>query len=162
MTCLKKYATVSMKKLLWILLFLPLIANAAYNRNQARPVNEVVYGEIDTVRYITQQEIAESKANGWETLLGAAIGGLIGNQFGGGTGKEVATAVGAVAGAGIARNRANTQYRVEYKLVELLVKTDDNKLINIIQDVDSSMLFSRGDDVRILYFSDGVRVDLVY
>ncbi|MEF1229848.1 hypothetical protein QTO02_20565, partial [Vibrio fortis] len=75
---------------------------------------------------------------------------------------EVATAIGAVAGAGIARNRANTQYRVEYKLVELLVKTDDNKLINIIQDVDSSMLFSRGDDVRILYFSDGVRVDLVY
>lgn len=151
-----------MKKLLWILLFLPLIANAAYNRNQARPVNEVVYGEIDTVRYITQQEIVESKANGWETLLGAAIGGLIGNQFGGGTGKEVATAVGAVAGAGIARNRANTQYRVEYKLVELLVKTDDNKLVNIIQDVDSSMLFSRGDDVRILYFSDGARVDLAY
>ncbi len=72
---------------------------------EARPVNEVVYGEIDTVRYITQQEIVESKANGWEAAVGAAIGGLIGNQFGGGTGKEVATAVGAVAGAGIARNR---------------------------------------------------------
>ncbi|MFA0232644.1 glycine zipper 2TM domain-containing protein, partial [Vibrio sp. 10N.261.45.A7] len=140
-----------MKKLLWILLVLPMLANAAYNRNEARPVNEVVYGEIDTVRYITQQEIVESKANGWETLLGAAIGGLIGNQFGGGTGKEVATAVGAVAGAGIARNRGNTQYKVEYKLVELLVKTKDNKLVNIIQDVDNSMLFNRGDDVRILY-----------
>ncbi|MEZ8500848.1 glycine zipper 2TM domain-containing protein [Vibrio splendidus] len=136
-----------MKKLLWILLVLPMLANAAYNRNQARPVNEVVYGEIDTVRYITQQEIVESKANGWETLLGAAIGGLIGNQFGGGTGKEVATAVGAVAGAGIARNRGNTQYKVEYKLVELLVKTKDDKLVNIIQDVDNSMLFNRGDDV---------------
>ncbi|OEF92903.1 glycine zipper 2TM domain-containing protein [Vibrio splendidus] len=145
-----------MKKLLWILLVLPMLANAAYSRN------EVVYGEIDTVRYITQQEIVESKANGWETLLGAAIGGLIGNQFGGGTGKEVATAVGAVAGAGIARNRGNTQYKVEYKLVELLVKTKDDKLVNIIQDVDNSMLFNRGDDVRILYFSDGVRVDIAY
>ena len=152
----------TMKQLLWILLVLPMLANAAYNRNQARPVNEVVYGEIDTVPYITQQEIVESKASGWETLLGAAIGGLIGNQFGGGTGKEVATAVGAVAGAGIARNRGNSQYRVEYKLVELLVKTKDDKLVNIIQDVDSTMLFNRGDDVRILYFSDGVRVDLVY
>ena len=141
-----------MKKLLWILLVLPMLANAAYNRNEARPVNEVVYGEIDTVRYITQQEIVESKANGWETLLGAAIGGLIGNQFGGGTGKEVATAVGAVAGAGIARNRGNTQYKVEYKLVELLVKTKDDKLVNIIQDVDNSMLFNRGADVRTLYF----------
>ena len=147
---------------LGIILFLPLVDNAAYERNVAKPVNEVVYGKIDSVRYITQQEVVQSKSNGWKTLLGATIGGLVGNQFGGGTGKEVATAVGAVAGAGIARNRGNTQYKVEYKLVELLVKTKDDKLVNIIQDVDNSMLFNRGDDVRILYFSDGVRVDLVY
>ncbi|MBW3696603.1 glycine zipper 2TM domain-containing protein [Vibrio sp. T187] len=151
-----------MKKLLWILLVLPLFANAAYNRNQARQVNEVVYGKVDSVRYITQQEIVQSQASGWETLLGAAVGGLIGNQFGGGTGKEVATAVGAVAGAGVARNRANTQYKVEYKLVEILIATDNGKLIDVIQDADKHMLFNRGDEVRILYFNDGVRVDLAY
>ncbi|MGF1753712.1 glycine zipper 2TM domain-containing protein [Vibrio makurazakiensis] len=151
-----------MKKLLWILLVLPLFANAAYNRNEARPVNDVVYGKVDSVRYITQQEIVQSQGSGWETLLGAAVGGLVGNQFGGGTGKEVATAVGAVAGAGVARNRANTQYTVEHKLVEILVETDKGKLIDVIQDADGNMLFNRGDDVRILYFSNGVRVDLVY
>ncbi|NOH95273.1 glycine zipper 2TM domain-containing protein [Vibrio sp. 99-70-13A1] len=151
-----------MKNFLWILLVLPMLANAGYSRNQAKQVNEVVYGKVDSVRYITQQEVVQSKSSGWETLLGAAVGGLIGNQFGGGTGKEVATAVGAVAGAGVARNRGNTQYKVEYKLVELLVETDKGKLINIIQDVDSAMLFERGDSVRILYFTDGVRVDLAY
>ncbi|QLE26633.1 glycine zipper 2TM domain-containing protein [Vibrio parahaemolyticus] len=146
----------------WIILFLPLFANAAYQRNVAKPVNEVVYGKIDSVRYITQQEVVQSKSNGWKTLLGATIGGLVGNQFGGGTGKEVATAVGALAGAVVAQNQSNYQYTVEYKLVELLIKVKGDKLINVIQDVDRNMLFSRGDEVRILYFDDGVRVDLAY
>ncbi|MCX8871835.1 glycine zipper 2TM domain-containing protein [Vibrio parahaemolyticus] len=146
----------------WIILFLPLFANAAYQRNVAKPVNEVVYGKIDSVRYITQQEVVQSKSNGWKTLLGATIGGLVGNQFGGGTGKEVATAVGALAGAAVAQNQINYQYTVEYKLVELLIKVKGDKLINVIQDVDKNMLFSRGDEVRILYFDDGVRVDLAY
>ncbi|EIT7137776.1 glycine zipper 2TM domain-containing protein [Vibrio parahaemolyticus] len=146
----------------WIILFLPLFANATYQRNVAKPVNEVVYGKIDSVRYITQQEVVQSKSNGWKTLLGATIGGLVGNQFGGGTGKEVATAVGALAGAAVAQNQSNYQYTVEYKLVELLIKVKGDKLINVIQDVDKNMLFSRGDEVRILYFDDGVRVDLAY
>ncbi|TFH90056.1 MULTISPECIES: glycine zipper 2TM domain-containing protein [Vibrio] len=151
-----------MKKLLWIILVFPLIANAAYQRNTARPVNQVLFGSVDTVRYITQQDIVKSQGSGWETLLGAVVGGVIGNQFGGGTGKEVATAVGAVAGAGVARNHANQEYRIEYKLVEILIKTEDGKLIDVIQDVDSNMLFERGDKVRILYFDDGVRVDKEY
>ncbi|EEZ82029.1 putative outer membrane protein [Vibrio alginolyticus 40B] len=147
---------------LGIILFLPLVANAAYERNVAKPVNEVVYGKIDSVRYITQQEVVQSKSNGWKTLLGATIGGLVGNQFGGGTGREVATAVGALAGAAVAQNQSNYQYTVEYKLVELLIKVKGDKLINVIQDVDKNMLFSRGDEVRILYFDDGVRVDITY
>lgn len=151
-----------MKKLLWIILVFPLIANAAYQRNTARPVNEVVFGTVDTVRYITQQDIVRSQGSGWETLLGAVVGGVVGNQFGGGTGKEVATAVGAVAGAGIARNHANQEYRVEYRLVEILIKTEKGKLIDVIQDIDNNMLFERGDKVRILYFDDGVRVDKEY
>ncbi|MGR5133543.1 glycine zipper 2TM domain-containing protein [Vibrio alfacsensis] len=146
----------------WIILFLPFFANAAYERNVAKPVNDVVYGKVDSVRYITQQEVMQSKNNGWKTLLGATIGGLVGNQFGGGTGKEVATAVGAIAGAAVVQNRSNDLYTVEYKLVELLIKVEGNKLINVIQDVDQNMLFNRGDDVRILYFDDGVRVDIAY
>lgn len=148
-----------MKRWFLILLIFPLFANAVYQRNQARPVNEVVFGQVETVRYISQQDIVHSKANGWETLLGAVVGGLIGNQFGDGHGREVATAIGAVAGAGIARSNANQTYHVQYRLVEILIKTSEGKLIDVIQDVDSQMLFSSGDRVRILYFDDGVRVD---
>ncbi|WP_391089597.1 glycine zipper 2TM domain-containing protein [Vibrio sp. NH-UV-68] len=151
-----------MKKWLWIILVFPLIANAAYERNSARPVNQVVFGQVDTVRYISEQEIIKSRANGWQTLLGAVIGGVIGHQFGGGTGQEVATAVGAVAGAGVARHHGQQEYQLEYQLVELLINSDDGQLIDVIQDVDNKMLFKRGDKVRILYFDNGVRVDKAY
>ncbi|WP_273859090.1 glycine zipper 2TM domain-containing protein [Photobacterium sp. GSS17] len=146
-----------------LLLILPLFAQAGpYQRNEARAVNKVVFGDVDNVRYITQQEVLESHRNGWETLLGGVIGGLIGNQFGGGTGREVATAIGAVTGAGIAHYRQPERHVVEYRLVELLIKTEEGKLVDVIQDVDSDMLFQRGDGVRILYFDNGVRVDKTY
>ncbi len=97
-----------------------------------------------------------------ETLLGGVVGGLIGNQFGGGTGREVATAVGVVAGASIAHTRQPNQKVVDYRLVELLIKAEDGRLIDVIQDADQQMIFLRGDSVRILYFDDGVRVDKVF
>lgn len=62
----------------------------------------------------------------------------------------------------MARHRANQTYKVEYKLVELLIETDSGHLVDVIQDVDPNMLFSRGDKVRILYFDNGVRVDKTY
>lgn len=151
-----------MRKILLILLIIPVFVQAEYQRNQARTVNEVVYGKVDSIRYITEQQIVESKSSGWQTLVSATIGGLIGHQFGGGTGKQVATVVGAVAGAGIAHDRSNQIYRIEHKLVEILIDTDKGELVNVIQDVDSNMLFQRGDSVRILYFDNGVRVDIAY
>ena len=152
-----------MRKALLLLLIWPLVISAApYNRNQARAVNEVVFGQVDSVRYISYQDVVTSQRNGWETLLGGVIGGLVGNQFGDGSGREVATAVGVIAGAGIAHERQPTQHVVDYQLVEILIKVDDGRLIDVIQDVDNTMRFSRGDDVRILYFDDGVRVDKTY
>ncbi|WP_070963663.1 glycine zipper 2TM domain-containing protein [Vibrio sonorensis] len=150
-----------MQKKLWvvILLIFPLFANAAYQRNQARPVNQVVFGQVEAVRYITQEEVIRSEHNGWHTFLGAVVGGLIGHQFGGGSGKQVATASGAIIGAGIAKSSSERDYRVEYQLVELLIRTEKDELINVIQDMDNTMLFKRQDSVRILYFDDGVRVD---
>ncbi|OQK42762.1 outer membrane lipoprotein [Vibrio vulnificus] len=149
-----------MKKWLYCLLFMSFLVHANYERNVAKSVNKVIYGEVESVRYISQQEIMRSQAEGWKTLLGATIGGLVGNQFGGGTGKEVATAIGAVAGAVIVQNQGQSEYRIEYQLVELLIETEKGQLINVIQDVDKNMLFNRADKVRILYFDDGVRVDL--
>lgn len=39
-----------------------------YERNTARPVNQVVFGQVETVRNITQRQILESEHSGWKTL----------------------------------------------------------------------------------------------
>ncbi|AHE49293.1 putative surface antigen [Aeromonas hydrophila 4AK4] len=135
---------------------------APYERNTARPVDQVVFGQVDTVRNITQRQVVESEHTGWKTLGGAVLGGLLGNQFGGGHGREIATAVGALAGAAAVQHYQSGGSVVENKLVELLIRNDQDGLINVIQDYDPAMVFARGDKVRILYFSDGVRVDKTY
>lgn len=135
---------------------------APYERNTARPVDQVVFGQVDTVRNITQRQVVESEHTGWKTLGGAVLGGLLGNQFGGGHGREIATAVGALAGAAAVQHYQSGGSVVENKLVELLIRSDQGGLINVIQDYDPAMVFARGDKVRILYFSDGVRVDKTY
>lgn len=135
---------------------------APYERNTARPVVQVVFGQVDTVRNITQRQVLESEHTGWKTLGGAVLGGLLGNQFGGGHGREIATAVGALAGAAAVQHYQSGGSVVENKLVELLIRNEQDGLINVIQDYDPAMVFARGDKVRILYFSDGVRVDKTY
>ena len=134
---------------------------APYQRNEARAVNQVIFGKVDSVRNITQTQVEESQHSGWKTLGGALLGGLLGNQFGDGHGREVATALGALAGAGAAQAWTQPQSR-EYRLVELLIRDEKDKLINVIQDFDANMVFVAGDKVRILYFDDGVRVDKAY
>ena len=135
---------------------------APYERNTARPVDQVVFGQVDTVRNITQRQVLESEHTGWKTLGGAVLGGLLGNQFGGGHGREIATAVGALAGAAAVQHYQSGGSVVENQLVELLIRNEQNGLINVIQDYDPAMVFASGDKVRILYSSDGVRVDKTY
>lgn len=132
-----------------------------YERNVAKQVNQVVFGKVESVRNITQTQVVESQHSGWKTLGGALLGGLIGNQFGSGHGREIATAVGALAGAGTMQAMKQGSTR-QYQLVELLIQSEQGKLINVIQDYDASMVFTQGDKVRILYFDDGVRVDKTY
>ncbi len=151
-----------MRLLILILFVFPLIANAAYERNVARPVNQVVFGQIESVRYFSQTEVVHARDNGWETFIGAVAGGIIGHQFGDGHGQSLATIVGSIAGGGIARHHATRSYQREDKAVELLIKVEGKRYIDVIQEVDPNMIFTQSDRVRILYFDDGVRVDKVY
>ena len=155
-----KYALLIIASLLGLVTATPTLS-APYERNVARPVNEVIFGKVESVRNITQTEVVESQHSGWKTLGGALLGGLIGNQFGSGHGREIATAVGALAGAGTVQALAQGESH-QYQLVELLIRDEKGKLINVIQDYDAAMLFQPGDSVRILYFRDGVRVDRRY
>lgn len=150
--------------LLVFVLLIPLPSWANYHRNVARPVEQVVFGEVTSVRYFNPTQATHVQHNPWKTLLGSVVGGVLGNQFGKGWGRVVATGVGAAAGGAIAQQAQNPGSReVKYHLVELLIRNDDNqKLIDVVQDYDPNMQFHKGQSVRILYFKDGVRVDTEY
>lgn len=148
--------------ILWAFVMAAAVQAVPYDRNQARPVNQVLFGTVDSVRTISEQEVVESEVSGWKTLGGALIGGLVGYQFGSGHGRELATVVGALAGGAITDRIQRRQESREIRLVELLIRTEAGQLVNILQEHDPVMLFARGDAVRILYFDEGVRVDKRY
>ncbi|WP_298772071.1 glycine zipper 2TM domain-containing protein [uncultured Shewanella sp.] len=133
---------------------------AAYDRNQAVPVEKVEYGQVISVRNITQKQLIEDQNRGWKTFGGALIGGVIGNQFGGGSGRTVATILGALVGAGVGNNVGNSSYYQQTALVELMIKQEDGQEIMILQDRDPNMIFNVNDEVRVVYLQGFVRVDM--
>lgn len=134
-------------------------ANGGYERNQAVPVEKVVYGQLESVRHITEKELIEDRGSGWKTFGGAVLGGVIGHQFGGGSGQDVATVLGALLGAGVANQGSSKSYYQQYQLVEMMIKQDDGSQVMVIQDKDAQMHFNAGDEVRVVYLVGSVRVD---
>jgi outer membrane lipoprotein SlyB len=155
--------TVSVNSICAVLLVLCLFcgqSQAAYERNQAVPVEKVLYGQIESIKHVTEKQLVEDSRSGWETFGGALIGGVIGHQFGGGSGQDVATVLGALIGGGIGSQQGSQQYYLENKLVELMINQDDGTRVMVIQDVDLGMMFTAGDEVRVVYLTGYVRVDL--
>ncbi|MGB1292430.1 MAG: glycine zipper 2TM domain-containing protein [Pseudoalteromonas sp.] len=149
--------------LLFALLLIPSQALSAYERNKAVPVQQVLFGKVQSVRTITERELVKDQTNGWKTFGGALLGGVIGNQFGGGSGRTAATILGSVIGGNIAHNQQKRSYYTQYELVEMMVKVESGKQFMVVQDKDNRMLFARGDRVRLVYLSDNsVRVDKAY
>ncbi len=135
-------------------------SHATYQRNQAVPVEKVVYGHVTSVKHITEKQLVEDRNNGWRTFGGALVGGVIGHQFGGGSGQDVATVLGALIGGGLANRQGNQQYYLEHKLIELMIDQQDGTQVMVIQDVDPGMPFTAGDEVRVVYLKGFVRVDI--
>jgi outer membrane lipoprotein SlyB len=151
-----------MKNLLFIALcLLSTLATAQqYNRNKAVPVEQVVFGQVTSVRNITETEIQKDKRNGWKTFGGALLGGVIGHQFGGGSGQDIATVLGAVIGGSVANNN-NPKYREKtLRLIELMIKTESGDEFMVVQDLDRAMIFRPQDQIRMIYLTNGtVRID---
>lgn len=152
-----------MKAIYGVLIFwLALIpfAQADYDRNKAVPVEKVLFGQVLSVRNITEQELIQDKNQGWKTFGGALIGGAIGHQFGSGSGRDVATILGAVIGGSVAHNR-NPEYREKtLHLVELMIKVDNGDEYMVVQDLDRRMVFQPKNEVRMIYLANGtVRID---
>jgi outer membrane lipoprotein SlyB len=140
--------------------FAPL-SKADYERNKAVPVEKVLFGEVETVRNITEHELIQDKNHGWKVFGGALLGGAIGNQFGSGSGRDVATILGALLGASAASNKHQEYRQNVLHLVELMIVTEEGQQYMVLQDFDANMPFSVGDAIRLVYLTDGtVRVDI--
>ncbi|SUI52777.1 Outer membrane lipoprotein slyB precursor [Shewanella putrefaciens] len=145
---------------MFIFAFILTPANAAYDRNQAVPVEKVLYGDVTSVRNITETQLIEDRNQGWKTFGGALVGGVIGHQFGGGSGRDVATILGALIGGGIGNRYGSGTSVQSFKLVELMINQEDGTQVMVIQDYDPGMVFNAGDRVRVVYLQGGVRIDL--
>jgi outer membrane lipoprotein SlyB len=122
-----------------------------------------LFGDIKSVRKITEQELIQDKKNGWKTFGGALVGGVIGNQFGGGSGRAIATILGSVIGGSVANNSQQGSYYKQTQLVELLIQVENGDQFMVVQDLDQGMRFHKGDNVRLVYLGDNtVRVDKAY
>ncbi len=134
-------------------------AFADYSRNQAVPVEKVLFGQVKSVRYITEYELIEDSHNGWRTFGGALVGGAIGNQFGSGSGRTITTILGAIIGSSVA-DKKSAPREVPIQLVELMIVTDKGQEYMVIQDFDRRMVFHSQDKIRLIYLAGGsVRVD---
>lgn len=116
-----------------------------YSRDQARTVQEVQMGIVESVREVNIEGTKTPIGAG----AGAVVGGVAGSTVGSGRGSVVGATVGAVLGGlgGAAAEEAVTRQ----KGVEITVKLDSGRMLAITQAADEE--FRVGDRVRVL--SDG-------
>ncbi|MGL4446630.1 MAG: glycine zipper 2TM domain-containing protein [Shewanella sp.] len=134
--------------------------HSGYDRDQAVPVEKVLYGDISSVRNITETQLIEDRNQGWKTFGGALVGGVIGHQFGSGSGQDIATVLGALLGAGVGNRYGSSTQVQALTLVELMINQEDGSQVMVIQDYDPGMVFTAGDRVRVVYLQGSVRVDI--
>lgn len=121
-----------------------------YSREQARVVQDVQMGKVESVREVNIEGTKSPVGAG----AGAVVGGVAGSTVGSGKGSVVGAAVGAVLGGlgGAAAEEAITRN----KGVEITVKLDSGRLIAITQTADE--VFAVGDRVRVLSSGGTTRV----
>ncbi len=126
------------------------LGSGDYEREQARGVQEVQMGVVESVREVR----IEGTKSGVGTGAGAIVGGVAGSELGQGRGSLVGTVLGAVAG-GVAGSAIESGTTKE-KGIEVTVKLDGGRMIAVTQAADE--LFKVGDRVRILSGSGVTRV----
>ena len=138
-------------------------ASADYNRNQAVPVDKVLFGNVTSVRQITETELTQDRDQGWKVFGGALIGGGIGNQFGNGSGRVLSTILGAMLGGSMAHDSQTRSKQLTIQLVELMISIDNDGEYMVVQDFDPAMRFQAQDKIRMIYLANGsVRIDKQY
>jgi outer membrane lipoprotein SlyB len=125
-------------------------SGSVYSRDEARKVQTVKTGVIESVRQV--------KLEGTKTPIGtgagAVVGGVAGSTIGHGRGSAIAAVLGAVAGglAGSAAEEGITRKDG----VEITVKLDTGTMVAVVQEADEQ--FYPGEKVRLLEVDGVTRV----
>jgi len=125
-------------------------AGDVYSRDEARKVQTVKMGVVESVRAV--------KLEGTKTPIGAGagavVGGVAGSTVGHGAGSTIAAIVGAVAGglAGSAAEEGITRKNG----VEITVKLDSGPIVAVVQE--ATEVFLPGEKVRLLESGGTTRV----
>jgi outer membrane lipoprotein SlyB len=121
-----------------------------YSRSQARAVQEVQMGVVESVREVLIEGTKTAVGAG----TGAVVGGVAGSTIGSGRGSVVAATVGALLGGlgGAAAEEAVTRQTG----LEITVKLDSGRMLAITQAADET--FQVGDRVRVLSGDGTTRV----
>jgi len=122
-----------------------------YSYSEARSVENVAYGTVESVRPV---RLSEDHA-GVGTGVGAVIGGLVGNTLSHGNGRAVTTVLGALGGglAGNAVERNATAQTGE----EIVVRLDSGRTIAVVQGGFQD--FGAGQRVRVLTGPRSTRIE---
>jgi len=125
-------------------------SGAVYSRDQAREVQIVELGTVESVRSVQ----IEGVQSGVGSVGGAVIGAIAGSGVGGGRGSAIATTVGAIAGGlfGSAIEEGTTRKDA----LEITVRLDSGRIISLVQEADVS--FQAGQRVRVLTSPTATRV----
>lgn len=118
------------------------MSGGAYSRDQARQVQEVKMGVVESVRQVRIEGTKSPVGTG----AGAVVGGIAGSNVGGGKGSTVGAILGAVAG-GVAGS-ALEEGVMRKDGLEITVKLDSGYMIAVTQDADEQ--FRVGERVRVL------------
>lgn len=128
------------------------LSGDVYSRDQARTVQSVRLGTIESLRPV--------QIEGTKTPIGAGagaiVGGVAGSGVGGGRGSTVAAVIGAVAGGLL--GSAAEQGITRAQGVEITVREDDGNLRAYVQEVEPNQIFRVGQRVRILSVNGTSRV----
>ena len=117
-----------------------------YSRDQARIVQEVQMGIVESVREVNIEGTKTPIGAG----AGAVVGGVAGSTVGGGRGSVVGAVLGGLGGA------ATEEAVTRQKGVEITVKLDSGRMLAITQAADEA--FRVGDRVRVLSGGGTTRV----
>jgi len=118
------------------------MSGGAYSREQARQVQEVKMGVVESVRQVKIEGTKSPVGVG----AGAVIGGIAGSNVGQGKGSNVGAILGAVAG-GVAGSMIEEGVTSKNGL-EITVKLDNGHMIAVTQEADEQ--FKVGERIRVL------------